>query len=172
MAPVSGVFGILIRMAHNNYYLDLCVDTYVVQGDAVLLRLHEKYNYWGAPGGHIDPGQDANEAALREVWEEVGLTVRLIGPAGWEQVDTGTNRDLVPPLFVNRHPISQTHDHSAFVFAAVADSREINPQEAESMDVECRWCTQAELDALLQNDERMRPEVHRYASAALRLARG
>ena len=43
-------------MAHNNYYLDLCVDTYVVNEGAVLLRMHDKYNYWGAPGGHIDFG--------------------------------------------------------------------------------------------------------------------
>lgn len=54
-------------MAHNNYYLDLCVETYVVHGERVLLRLHEKYDIWSAPGGHIDAEQDANEAALREV---------------------------------------------------------------------------------------------------------
>ena len=115
-------------MAHNNYYLDLCVDTYVVNGDAVLLRLHEKYNYCGSPGGHIDPGEDANEAALREVFEEVGLKVTLIGPEGWTKDDTDTNKDLVPPVFVNRHSINATHDHSAFVFIARSESRDIDPQ--------------------------------------------
>jgi len=157
-------------MAHNNYYLDLCVDTLVVQGDAVLLRLHEKYNYWGAPGGHIDPGEDVNEAALREVWEEVGLKVELIGPDGWRKEDTKTNKDLVPPIYVNRHPINETHDHSGFIFAAKADSREINPQTEEDQGVECIWVTQTELDNLLKTDERMRPEVYKYASKALSLA--
>lgn len=156
-------------MAHNNYYLDLCVDTFVVQGDAVLLRLHEKYNYWGAPGGHIDAGEDVNEAALREVWEEVGLKVRLVGPLGWERVDTATNKDLVPPVFVNRHSITSTHDHSSLIFLARSESREVNPQTEADQGVECRWLTQAELDELLEKDERMRPEVHRYASAALRV---
>jgi 8-oxo-dGTP pyrophosphatase MutT (NUDIX family) len=156
-------------MAHLNYYLDLCVDTYVVHGNAVLLRLHEKYNMWNAPGGHIDPGEDANEAALREVWEEVGLRVILVGPKGWTQTDTKTNKDLVPPLFMNRHPITDTHDHSGLVFAARADSREINPQTEADQGAECRWLTQAELDELVKTDPRMRPEVHRYASAALEL---
>lgn len=158
-------------MAHFNYYLDLCVDTFVVNKDAVLLRLHDKYNYWGAPGGHMDPGEDANEAALREVWEEVGLKVDLIGPEGWKKTDTKTNVDLVPPVYVNRHPINETHDHSAFIFAARSDSRDINPQTEEDQGVECVWVTEPELDKLLKEDERMRPEIHRYASAALRLAR-
>jgi 8-oxo-dGTP pyrophosphatase MutT (NUDIX family) len=160
-------------MAHVNYYLDLCVDTYVVNGDAVLLRMHEKYNHWGTPGGHIDPGEDANEAALREVWEEAGLRVELVGPAGWVKRDTDTNKDLVPPIFVNRHRIYDTHDHSAFVFAARSDSREINPQaeEDKNSQAECRWVTQAELDGMLQTDPRLRVEVHKYASTALRLAK-
>jgi 8-oxo-dGTP pyrophosphatase MutT (NUDIX family) len=157
-------------MAHLNYYLDLCVDTFVVNDGAVLLRLHEKYNYWGSPGGHIDPGEDVNEAAIREAWEESGLKVTLVGPKGWEKVDTETNRDLVPPLFVNRHPINNTHDHSAFIFAARSDSREINPQEEESMGTEYKWCTAADLDELLKTDDRMRPEIHKYALAALKIA--
>lgn len=154
-------------MAHLNYYLDLCVDTFIVNDGAVLLRLHEKYNYWGTPGGHIDPGEDVNQAAIREAWEESGLKITLVGPTGWKQIDTDTNKDLVPPLFVNRHPITDTHDHSAFVFIGKSDSRKINPQEKESLDTEYKWCTQTELDELMKNDERLRPEIYRYASAAL-----
>jgi len=159
-------------MAHNNYYLDLCVDTYVVCGDRVLIRMHEKYHNWGSVGGHIDAGQDANEAAIREVWEEAGLKVHLVGPTGWIKMDTETNLDLVPPLFVNRHTIKGDHDHSAFVFAAVSDSMEINPQADEDQEAECRWVTQTELDELLASDPSMRKEVHRYASAALRVVQG
>ncbi len=158
-------------MAHLNYYLDLCVDTFVVNDGAVLLRLHDKYKMWNAPGGHLDPNEDANEAALREVWEEVGLKVELVGPAGWEKQDSDFNKDLTPPLFVNRHKINEIHEHSAFVFAAKARSREINPQleEDKHAEAECIWVTQSELDEMLKNDPRLRPDTHRYASAALRI---
>lgn len=158
-------------MAHLNYYLDLCVDTYVVHDRAVLLRLHDKYNYWGAPGGHVDPGEDVNEAALREVWEEVGLRVELVGPQGWKRNSSEHNKDLVPPLFVNRHKITDHHDHSAFIFVAKAASREIEPQSKEDKNsaAKCIWVTKEELDELNKKDDRLGHDTYRYAMAALNL---
>lgn len=144
------------------------MDTYIVNDGAVLLRLHEKYNYWGAPGGHVDPGEDLNEAALREVMEEVGLEVELVGPAGWVKEDTTTNKDLVPPVFMNRHRINDVHEHTAVIFVARSKSRDINPQiEAEAS--ECRWLTREELEDMKKTDERLRPENYRYALKALEI---
>ncbi|MEX0909853.1 MAG: NUDIX hydrolase [Candidatus Paceibacterota bacterium] len=158
-------------MAHLNYYLDLCVDAYVVNSGAVLLRLHDKYNYWGAPGGHIDPGEDVNEAALREVWEEVGLKAELIAPYGWVKNDSDHNKDLVPPMFVNRHKITDSHDHSAFIFAARSTSRELNPQSPEDIKAatECIWVTKEELKELQKQDDRLGHDTYRYALTALDL---
>jgi 8-oxo-dGTP pyrophosphatase MutT (NUDIX family) len=156
-------------MAHNNYYLDLCVDTYIVNQGAVLLRLHEKYNYWGAPGGHVDPGEDLNEAALREIWDEVGLKVELVGPEGWKKEDAPTNQDLVPPVFMNRHKINDVHEHSSLIFVGVSDNRVINTQIEEEAS-ECLWLTKDELEELRRTDSRLRPENYRYALKALELA--
>ncbi len=159
----------LINMAHLNYYLDLCVEAFIVNEGAVLLRLHEKYNLWSGPGGHIDPGEDSNEAVLREIWEEVGLKVELVGREGWQKTDTDSNLDLVPPLFVNRHKITDQHDHSCFLFVAKSTSRIIDPQSEEDKGVECIWVTKEQLDELYKNDKRLRSEVYRYACTALKL---
>ncbi len=156
-------------MAHYNYYLDLCVEAFIVNEGAVLLHLHKKYQIWTGPGGHIDPGEDSNEAVLREVWEESGLKVELVGSKGWQKTDTEHNQDLVPPVFVNRHKIYEKHDHSCFIFVANSDSRVTNPQTEEDQGAEFVWATKESLDEMLKNDPRMRPEVYRYATTALSL---
>jgi 8-oxo-dGTP pyrophosphatase MutT (NUDIX family) len=153
-------------MAHYNYYLDLTAEAFVVYKNTVLLRFHDKYNIWTGPGGHIDPGEDANEAVLREVWEEVGLKVELVGPTGWVRENTETNLDLVPPLFLNRHKINDKHDHSCFIFAARSDTNEVNPQTEADMGATCIWVTEEELDMMMQKGE-LRDETYRYARAAL-----
>lgn len=35
--------------------------------------------YWEFPGGKIEPGESAAQAAIRECQEETGLTIRIIG---------------------------------------------------------------------------------------------
>ena len=47
-------------------------------GPRILLILDGHRN-WGFPKGHIDPGEDAPAAALREIGEETGLTDLILG---------------------------------------------------------------------------------------------
>ena len=46
---------------------------------ALLLVRHSYRDRWGVPGGLLQKGEDAGEGARREVREEVGLDVRLLG---------------------------------------------------------------------------------------------
>ncbi|HEX4847396.1 MAG TPA: CoA pyrophosphatase [Novosphingobium sp.] len=53
------------------------------------------------PGGKIDPGESAEEAALREAWEELGIherDVHVIGPS--DTYRTGSGYAITPVLAV------------------------------------------------------------------------
>lgn len=46
----------------------------VLGGDGrVLLHRHKRLGIWLQPGGHVDPGESCEQAALREVGEETGI---------------------------------------------------------------------------------------------------
>jgi 8-oxo-dGTP pyrophosphatase MutT (NUDIX family) len=47
-----------------------------------LLEKRSDCGLWGLPGGRIDAGESAIEAAVREVLEETGLQVRVTGLVG------------------------------------------------------------------------------------------
>lgn len=66
----------------------------VVRDGCVLLvrrRVREGALSWQFPAGKIEPGESAERAAVREAWEETGLTVAAIGLLG-ERVHPVTGR--------------------------------------------------------------------------------
>jgi 8-oxo-dGTP pyrophosphatase MutT (NUDIX family) len=130
-------------MAHLHEKIDFCVDIFIVNDNAVLLRMHEKYNMWLAVGGHVELDEDPVEAALRESKEETGLDVTLIGTT--PAPEANGDRDLLVPHSLNRHRINDAHEHISFVYFATSLSRETNPAPGEKRDG-FKWFTKQELD--------------------------
>lgn len=48
----------------------------------VLLEKRADNGMWGVPGGRIEVGESIREAAVREIQEETGLAIRIIGLFG------------------------------------------------------------------------------------------
>ncbi len=131
-------------MPHIHEKIDFTATTYIVNDNAVLLRKHDKYNLWLAPGGHIELDETPTAAALREVKEEVGLDVVLFGSVAQQSEGDGYE-ELLPPAFMNIHPINDTHKHIDLIYIATCDSREVTQGDTEVSD-EIRWFTKEELD--------------------------
>lgn len=59
------------------------VDVIIEAGDRiVLIRRKHPPEGWALPGGFVDPGEKAQDAAVREALEETGLRVTLTGLLG------------------------------------------------------------------------------------------
>ncbi|MBU1292595.1 NUDIX domain-containing protein [Patescibacteria group bacterium] len=148
-------------MPHIHEKIDYAADAYIVHGDAVLLRFHEKYHTWFPSGGHVELDEDPEEAALREVKEEVGLSVTLVGERA-PTYDDGEKEVLVP-RFINRHAINEVHEHISFVYFARSESRDVVQGETE-VSSHIRWFTREEL---ADPEYRVLERVQYYARMAL-----
>lgn len=125
-----------------------------------MLRKHDKYGIWLGVGGHVELDEDPNQAAIREVMEEVGLEIELVAPKDFTGFKTKGYQELLPPVFVNRHRINDEHEHITYAYFATSLSDNVTP---ESPDDKWRWLTKKELEA----NEALRPNVKHYALAAL-----
>ena len=89
----------------------------VIGPRGVLLHLHKRLGLWLQPGGHIDPGETPEQAALREVREETGFT-------------------CTDPRFVHVdvHAGGRGHTHLDVRYLVHADG-DPSPADGESQDV-------------------------------------
>jgi len=67
--------------SHETSAGGLVLDT---KGRAVLIARHDRRGrlVWSLPKGHIEPGESAEQAALREVKEETGVRSEILAPLG------------------------------------------------------------------------------------------
>lgn len=94
---------------------DFAVATFVVQRGHVLLLFHRKLRLWLPPGGHVDPDELPDEAAVREVWEEAGIRCELVGERG---VEVEYPRQLVRPAGIQLERIGPDHEHVDLIYFA------------------------------------------------------
>lgn len=97
---------------------DFVAGCYVVRDDEILLVDHEKLGMWLQPGGHIDPRETPNEAAVRECREETGWTVELVSDNSEIYGGKFQSEDLPVPFNVNLHRIRDGHWHCEFCYLA------------------------------------------------------
>jgi len=144
------------RMAAECTNRHFTVAVFVIWEGKVLLHLHRKLGLWLPPGGHIEPGELPDEAAVREVLEETGLEVELVGE---RRQDVEDPLQLHRPAGVQLENIGPGHQHIDLIyFASPIGSTEIaqsysedrvgwyGPEDWDDMSVNAEvrgWCERA-----------------------------
>ncbi|MDE1810858.1 MAG: NUDIX domain-containing protein [Candidatus Micrarchaeota archaeon] len=119
----------------------------ILSGAKVLLLKHKKLGMWLPPGGHVDPGEFPNEAAVREAKEETGLDVKLIRNT---DIDFSSSDAAVlesPFAIVQENVKYKTgmHIHFDLVYLATVSGGE---QAMNEESTEMRWFTKEELETI------------------------
>ena len=105
------------------------------QGDPLFLLIRDSYQNWGFPKGHIEDGENAEDAARREVTEETGLS----------GVSVRGSLDEIDWHFRFRGQL--IHKVCRFFLMETAES-ETSPQQTEGITA-CRWASFDEASALV-----------------------
>lgn len=157
--------GILDPMPHIHEKIDFTVDVFVLYKNKVLIRKHDKYNKWLAVGGHIELDEDPTQAAVREVKEETGLDMELVGDPMKFISESSNYKELLPPRFMNIHSINDTHKHISLVYFARSTSDKV-VDEGREKSGGCKWFS---LEDLQENKEKLSESTKFYATKALEL---
>ena len=141
-----------------------------------LLLWHKRLERWMPPGGHIEPNEIPEEAALRECKEETGLDVQILGEPQNDVFakNQSEGRMLKKPfaLLLEEIPASKernepAHQHMDFVYIAeILDTEQIAVLEKEE-GRELRWFTKDEI-AALDTSKEIFANVQEYILRVLR----
>jgi 8-oxo-dGTP diphosphatase len=126
----------------------------IFRGDAVLIVERGKgavTGIWSLPGGHIEPGETARAAAVREIEEETGLAVTLSGLV-----------DVHDAIMRNADGVLTAH----YVLTVFWGHCEEGTPKAATDAKDARFVPVAEVDTY-----RMTPSAQRYIRRAYELSR-
>lgn len=88
----------------------------IIKEEKVLLVYHKKLNVWLYPGGHIEENESPDETVVREVMEETGLTVEIIGEKDETLADASADVSVLHHPYAMLCELVGDHYHSDMVY--------------------------------------------------------
>ncbi len=120
-----------------------CASAFVINpiNKKILLVKHKDYDKWLQPGGHIEEDETPEEAAIREVYEETGIKITILGER-FPRED-----DLVRPLGIQCNRKENGDRHIDIIYYAKPNDLEA-PLKINDESLDIRWFTRNELEQL------------------------
>jgi len=113
----------------------------------ILLIKHDVLGKWTAPGGHVEPNEMPHDAAIREIKEELGIDVVIVGAGKELNLQSGKAIQLPTPYCVLQVPSGQADDtlYCDFRYIVTADdSKELVLSEV----LDAKWFSRVDLDEI------------------------
>lgn len=130
---------------------DFTVAVFVVHNSHVLLHPHAKLGLWLPPGGHIDAPELPDDAAIREIREEAGIDIELVGERGVSLKEPDMPLQLVRPAGIQLETITADHQHIDLIYFG----RVLNAPSTGMPDVlePMRWLEESAFSQFPLNEE-------------------
>ncbi|KKQ18598.1 MAG: hypothetical protein US31_C0003G0027 [Berkelbacteria bacterium GW2011_GWA1_36_9] len=106
----------------------------IVDNGKVLLLHHKKLGVWLYPGGHVEKNETPDQTVIREVKEETGLNVGIIGEKDNNLADINADVSVLNNPYVILCELVGDHYHNDIVYLCKIsdDNREIKHNDGES----------------------------------------
>ncbi|MFC1613244.1 NUDIX hydrolase [Patescibacteria group bacterium] len=88
----------------------------IIKDNKVLLVYHKKLNVWLYPGGHIEDNETPDQTVIREVKEETGLDVEIIGEKDENLADAQNDVTVLHHPYVILCELVGDHYHNDIVY--------------------------------------------------------
>lgn len=118
-----------------------CASAFVINSERkILLVKHHNFDKWLQPGGHMEEGETPEETAIREVFEETGIRIHLIGEH-FPRED-----DMIRPLGIQCNRKDNGDKMFDIIYAGVPNVESDLIISDESKDI--GWFSRSELDRM------------------------
>ncbi|HKI57440.1 MAG TPA: NUDIX domain-containing protein [Trueperaceae bacterium] len=127
---------------------DLAATVFVAWRGKLLMHRHRKLGMWLPCGGHVEPHELPDDAAVREVLEEAGVHVELVGEP---PLSPPGPRQLTRPRGVQLETIGPGHEHIDLIYLG----RPVEPYDGrlDGGEEGLGWYDRAALERLELTDE-------------------
>ncbi len=118
-----------------SYSHRVAVTAFIIDnGRFLLLKRNNAPRVWGLPGGRLNRDEDPNTGIHREIFEETGLTVEIISPAGIWYGDFGQGIYISIDYLARKisGDVVLSDEHADYRWASLDDLKKGNPPLSES----------------------------------------